>query len=191
MARFEPAYKITKKAEGGWANNPNDLGQETYAGISRKHNPTWPGWKIIDDFKKDHLLRVNEKIWNQELIAMVEDFYRDRFNQIRANEFKSQAIANLYFDFHVHSGANAIIQLQRAINDLSFPKLIVVDGMIGPETINAANALDLAILHDRYKQRRKEFLKDIILRNPSQEVFQAGWFARLEQFPDLLEKKKG
>lgn len=190
MAQFEPAYAITKKAEGGWVNHPNDLGLETYAGINRRDNADWEGWKIIDAFKLKRPLKVNETIWDQELIFLVEKFYRERFRKIRAGEINSQAIANLYFDFHVHSGRQAILELQRAVNDLAFPKQIAVDGLIGPETLNAVNSLEVGLLHDRYKQRRKEFLERLIINNPSQKVFEAGWFARLTQFPDLIEKKK-
>lgn len=187
MAQFKRAYEFTSEQEGGYANNPADRGGETYAGISRVHNPTWPGWRIVDRHKP---LNWNERIWDQELIGMVEGFYQDRFNRIKADQLNSQAIANLFFDFHVHSGGRAVLELQRAINDLSFPHLIAVDGIMGPQTINAANGLDVAKLHDRYKTRRKEFLTAIIENNPSQEVFRAGWLARIAQFPNLLEKKK-
>ncbi|RYD50653.1 MAG: hypothetical protein EOP52_13405, partial [Sphingobacteriales bacterium] len=35
MADFLTAYKRTAVAEGGYANDPDDLGGETYKGIAR------------------------------------------------------------------------------------------------------------------------------------------------------------
>lgn len=35
MAIFNSAFKITMGNEGGYANNPDDSGGETYAGIAR------------------------------------------------------------------------------------------------------------------------------------------------------------
>lgn len=57
MADFDKAYFRTCKFEGGYANDKNDSGGETYKGISRVHNPKWGGWKIIDSYKKKKIFR--------------------------------------------------------------------------------------------------------------------------------------
>ena len=44
MADFRLAYKKIEAAEGGYVNDPDDKGGETYKGISRKANPDWNGW---------------------------------------------------------------------------------------------------------------------------------------------------
>ena len=43
MANFDEAFALTMKSEGGYANNPNDTGGETYKGVSRKNHPKWNG----------------------------------------------------------------------------------------------------------------------------------------------------
>lgn len=48
MADFKTAYDITSGLEGGYVNDTNDLGQETYKGISRRFWPHWDGWQHID-----------------------------------------------------------------------------------------------------------------------------------------------
>lgn len=45
---FLKSYDILIKHEGGYVNDPDDKGGETYKGIARKFNPDWKGWKIID-----------------------------------------------------------------------------------------------------------------------------------------------
>ena len=54
MADFRLAYKKIEAAEGGYVNDPDDKGGETYKGISRKANPDWDGWISIDQIKKAH-----------------------------------------------------------------------------------------------------------------------------------------
>ena len=51
MANFDIEFDKLIFTEGGYVNDPDDAGGETYLGISRKHNPKWDGWKKIDSFK--------------------------------------------------------------------------------------------------------------------------------------------
>lgn len=51
MANFEIAYNLTAAAEGGYSNNPNDRGGETWRGIARKRHPMWIGWAIVDSIR--------------------------------------------------------------------------------------------------------------------------------------------
>ena len=52
MATFEDAYKKVVKVEGSYVCDSDDSGGETYKGISRRYNPKWEGWPIIDNYKK-------------------------------------------------------------------------------------------------------------------------------------------
>ena len=65
MAIFNLAYKKLEVAEGGYVNDPDDKGGETYKGISRKANPNWAGWISIDQIKKLILLLL--KVFLKEL----------------------------------------------------------------------------------------------------------------------------
>lgn len=55
MANFKIALDKVLSREGGYINDPDDKGGETYKGISRKYNPDWKGWRIIDNTKKNIL----------------------------------------------------------------------------------------------------------------------------------------
>lgn len=50
MANFITAFERVERWEGKniWTNIDGDSGEETWSGISRKANPTWTGWKILD-----------------------------------------------------------------------------------------------------------------------------------------------
>ena len=52
MANFNIEFEKLILAEGGYVNDSDDAGGETYLGISRKNNPNWSGWKLIDSIKK-------------------------------------------------------------------------------------------------------------------------------------------
>jgi type VI secretion system secreted protein VgrG len=38
---FLKAFNTTMTFEGGYANDPDDAGGETYMGISRRYHPDW------------------------------------------------------------------------------------------------------------------------------------------------------
>ena len=50
--------------EGGYVDDRDDRGGETYRGISRNNFPDWKGWKKIDGFKPVDavILRSSRKI---------------------------------------------------------------------------------------------------------------------------------
>ena len=60
MANFDIAFRRTISAEGGYVNDPNDKGGETYMGISRRAHPTSKIWTYID--KVDKKGKTNKQI---------------------------------------------------------------------------------------------------------------------------------
>ena len=113
MANFEIAYSRTAKFEGGYVNDPDDNGGETYAGISRKSNPDWQGWKIVDKYKsRSDFPKCLDKDAN--LKKQVMDLYRDRYwNPIWGDKIKNQKVANEIYDFGVNAGVSTSIKLQQ------------------------------------------------------------------------------
>jgi hypothetical protein len=55
-SNYKEAYKATCKFEGGYANDKNDTGGETYKGIARNYWPKWAGWKTVDASKVNGVL---------------------------------------------------------------------------------------------------------------------------------------
>lgn len=131
MAEFLVAYKKTAGNEGGYANVSNDTGGETYAGISRKWFPNWPGWKIVDKCKP---LKHNEKIKNTELESMVRQFYKMEFwNKVGGDFIGDQLTAERLYDFGVNAGqGRSITQIQEALG-------LPATGKITPALLEAIN----------------------------------------------------
>lgn len=120
MAEFIKAYKKLEIAEGGYSNNPNDKGGETYKGISRKYNPDWIGWYIVDDIKKHHPTTFKGILKaTPQLEKYVQELYKIKYwNVLSLDNFKSQAIAEQLFDTCVNCGrTNAINIVKKLVGE--------------------------------------------------------------------------
>ena len=117
MATFNDAYKILIKKEGGYVNDSDDSGGETYKGISRRYNLNWEGWKIIDTYKKKYygksLSRVLDK--DENLDKLVKDLYKNNYWDIfELDDIPSQGLAYQMFDTCVNCGSAAAIRFAQA-----------------------------------------------------------------------------
>ena len=105
---------------------------------------------------------------------------KNYWDKMKADEIKSQSIANLIVDWGWGSGpGTAAKKLQRILGT-------DVDGIIGPKTIAAINAQDPAELFKKIHNERKQHFESIVQRDPTQQVFLKGWLRRLDsiQFVD-------
>lgn len=171
MADFKISIGPVLRHEGGYANDPSDSGGETYAGISRVHNPAWPGWVAIDDAKP---LKQYAKVPAADPFVEVY-YYRHYWPVIQGDKIYDQRLAGFLFDWYVNSGAWAI----KAIQEITG---LQVDGVIGPKTLAAINAGDAGNLFDQLKKSRIAFVKNVVGRKPSQKKYLAGWLKRIGSF---------
>lgn len=192
MAKFEIAEEITGRFEGGYANNKADRGGETFAGIARNHWPKWEGWNIIDRYKDDYA-RSNKKLslatWvnnsakvrSEPIGLLISKFYKDNFwDVLKLDYLTDQQLANSVYDFAVNSGTyRASTTLQNAVNDTGLVKL-VVDGKIGPKTIESVNTLNPEVVYNKYNSRRESFYRSIAKGNQVQ--FLKSWLNRLKPY---------
>lgn len=180
MADFKKAFEITMGHEGGYVYDPTDAGGETYRGISRRYNPQWEGWELIDKTKPN--------ISHFDLDLFVRKFYRVSYWDVnRLDEF-SQEIANEMFDTGINMGVvRAAKFLQRALNYLNrngslFPDL-VDDGIIGSKTFSAmlriAHAKDGEVLLKIMNVLQGMHYLDYMKKSPTQEKYARGWFKRV------------
>lgn len=185
MADFKLAYKKTMGVEKGYANDPDDSGGETWAGISRKNWPSWPGWQIIDSFKNKPGFEVNLQA-STALENQVKSFFKQNFwDKMRLDEFNNQAIAEEMYDTGVNmSDTIAARFLQEALNATNRNQKeyadIDVDGVIGRGTVATVNqhpkpAQVLKLLNCQQGVRYMEICKS----RPSQEKFMNSWLSRV------------
>ena len=172
--------------EGLISNNKYDKGGYTYKGISRKYHPAWPGWKLVDD-----AISANsaDKLNNQQLNQLVQDFYRIEFwNKIKGDFLPNQDIANELFDTSINLGVTAASKiLQSTINLLNrnarlYPD-ISVDGIIGNQTLSMLNKCISVngpkLVYNVLNFYQAKHYIELMERNRTQELF-IGWFNRID-----------
>ncbi len=161
MAQKTALKAWVKKWEGGYSNHPNDLGHETNMGVTIATFRTFYG----ADRTVEELKNLTEEQWNY----IFDGFW----SPWKADQIKSQPIANICFDWGWASGAKtAIKQVQKLLG-------VAVDGIVGPKTLAAINAAEPRELFDKIKEARLAFVRDIVARNPSQARFSRGWTNRI------------
>ena len=183
------AYDAVQQHEGGYIDDPYDRGGETYAGISRRFHPYWPGWGQIDDMKKTSTPPKDWGMWHH-----VYSFFKDNYwDAIRGDEINTQEIANKLLDIAVNMGRRTAIEfLQRSLNLLNRNgeswEDLVEDGWIGRKTISVLNAVTsedpkhrdthcaLVLLNGHQIKRYMHIMR----RSPTQERFARGWLLRIK-----------
>ncbi len=142
------------KREGGYVDDPKDMGGETRFGISKRSYPD-----------------INIKELTVEEATNI--YLRDYWIPSKAEKLPEDLRAD-YFDAVVNHGqGNAVKILQKAINSTGSPK-IAVDGRIGRNTIRESNR----IKKSRFQAYRTLFYATIIQKNNTQERFWYGWWKR-------------
>lgn len=121
MATFNDAYDKLLINEGGYVDDPDDAGGETYKGISRKNNPTWGGWKIIDNLKRTNPNGFKKALdKNKTLQTKVRDLYKLKYwNIFELDDIPSQDIAEQMFDAAVNCGVQRAIIFAQCVLGMS------------------------------------------------------------------------
>ena len=113
MANFDIAFKRTVNSEGGYVNDPDDKGKETYMGISRVYHPQEVMWNVIDVAKKSHSGKVLNYVLKESSVVQnnVKSIYKKEYwDVIHLDEMPNQKLANEIFDDAVNRGVKAAIK---------------------------------------------------------------------------------
>lgn len=154
---WDRAFDLLMDLEGGYVNNCHDKGGETKYGISKKAYPT------ID-------------ISNLTIEKAKEIYKRDYWDRCKC-DYLPDALSVAVFDFAVNSGTKqAIKKLQEALG-------VKVDGIIGNQTLGAANRLPTRKVLEDYLWRRLLFL----IKLKDFKYFGEGWGNRVDRVRKFCE----
>jgi len=166
MATFIKALVYTLRHEGGWSNDPDDPGGATNCGIT------------LETAKKHGILTeaALKGITQAQITAIYKSDYW-RFDGIQ-----DQRVATKLFDMAVNMGrARAVRYLQSVLNEAGTN--LRIDGIYGPLTEAATNALSPRYLLAELCRISEEHYLALIERRPSLSKFRKGWLARAKAVP--------
>lgn len=177
MASCDVLIPFIRSWEGGWSDDPKDSGGATMCGITMATFTAWRTGIGLPRPTKDDLRHISDAEWR--------DIFLYRYwRPLRADEFWSQAVANMLVDWYWHSGIVAVRTLQRLVRTEE-------DGIIGIRTLAKLNARDPRELFTELRNARIKFLTDLAVRKPSQNRFLAGWLRRVNSIEyDTLRPNK-
>ena len=168
MAKLEGLLPFIEKWEGGYVNDPYDLGGATNMGV------TIGTWKTVG-YDKDGDGDIDED--DVRLITkedMAECVLRPHYwNRCRADEIKSQTVANIFVDWVWASGVAGIKGVQELVG-------VKVDGIVGDKTLAAINAASQRDLFLDIKRARVDYVERICVSRPANLRFRKGWLRRIE-----------
>lgn len=169
--------------EGGYVNDPDDPGGATNFGVTihtmRRLGLDLNGDGVIDAMDVRALTRAQA----------VDIFIRHYFERPRISALPEMLQPSV-FDMYVNAGSNAARILQRLLVQMGHD--IVVDGVIGPQTIRAAHAgagAAPAHIADAYGIARRDYYYALADRRPASRKYvrrrdggKGGWIVRAEEF---------
>ncbi|MEO1639154.1 MAG: holin-associated N-acetylmuramidase [Pseudomonadota bacterium] len=169
--------------EGGYVNDPDDPGGATKYGVTI-HTMRRLGLDLTGD---DQVTEADVRMLTRAHAVSI--FVEHYFRRPRIDQLPVPLQATV-FDMYVNSGANAVKILQRLLGEMRIS--VSVDGVIGPQTINAARlAMDAAPDHlaDAYGIARRNYYYDLATRRPASRKYarrrdegKGGWITRAEEF---------
>lgn len=143
--------------EGGFANHPQDPGGATMKGVTlATFRQVYGANKTVNDLKN-----ITDEQWH----TIFKKYYWDRW---KADQIKSQSIANLLVDFVWASGSHGITKVQELLG-------VKVDGIVGDKTLSALNSQCPTIIFDKIWKRRQQFIESL----KTYPTFGKGWMRRL------------
>ncbi len=172
MAEFIISFCKTIDNEGGYSNDPDDPGGETFKGIARKMNGKWDGWPIIDMLKLQPGFPTNADS-DPELREKVGMFYLNSFwNKIAGDEIQNQQIANSIFDFAVNAGVGTSAMLAQKVVGVN------ADGVIGCESLKAINSFNPDHFNAAFTVAKIDRYVSIVKKRPLSKKYFFGWVIR-------------
>ncbi len=176
MANFNAFFSTLLGFEGGFVDDPDDPGGATNKGITMKTFSGCARGVLGIEPALDNLKALTD----EQAGKIYKALYWDK---VRGDDITLQELANIVFDFYVNAGGHATKLLQSVMNEAGAH--IVVDGGIGPATIQALQDLDQRDVYRHYKQGRIDYYRGLAASQPSLAKFLNGWLNRVNAFPDL------
>lgn len=154
------------KFEGGFVNDPDDLGGATCKGITYKTYKLYKRRKGLHEPTVEDLKNLSD----EEFTEVLKTMYWDNCLGDRIN---SQSVANAIVDWAWNSGTvTAVKEVQRILG-------VEDDGIIGNITLSAINSRSPLPLFGAIQTARKFYIERICISRPANKKYYKGWMNRI------------
>lgn len=169
MADINVLVPLILKWEGGFVNDPDDLGGATNMGVTLATYRQYRKSRNLPAPTVDDLKNLSREEWTD----ILKTYYWDRW---QADRIRDQSIANILVDWVWASGVYGIRIPQQILD-------VTADGIVGKNTLAALHSYTpQAELFDRIKQARFEYINRICTSRPANQKFRKGWENRIRAF---------
>lgn len=172
MADFKKAFDLIMKNEGGYVNDPDDSGGETYKGIARNRNASWRGWVNVDLLKQKSGFPENLNNDTELQSAVMELYQINYWHKVQGEGVENQDIANSIFDFAVNAGVKVSSRLAQIVCRVKS------DGVIGKNTLSELNTVNAELFISKFALTKIARYTDICRRIPKNRKYFYGWINR-------------
>lgn len=174
-----PDYKLfvpfILRWEGGEVNDPVDRGGHTNMGITRSTFNTLSEMLLGKKPTTENFVIMTK----QDALKFIEYYWmKATWN----NRIKSQAVAEAMTSWFWGSGKYGIKQWQQMLRDRFGKKDILMDGIVGKQTVDYTNSIPEKKLLEVAIATREQTYRNIVSRYPEQSRFLRGWLNRLSDF---------
>lgn len=153
---FQNCLKFTLLSEGGWESNSHDPGGDTMEGITLTVYREW----------RNDPHTTAEQLHNISAADVSAIYQQNYWDKVQGDQLLSGVDLSV-FDMQVNAGSNSGKILQAIVG-------VVVDGVIGPVTIAATNAIDPVTLINQLALHQAAFYRSL----STFKYFGAGWINR-------------
>lgn len=165
MANSSKLVPFILQWEGGFVNDPDDLGGATNMGVTIG---TYEAYCRRKGYPRPTIERL-KNLTKDDWAEIFKTMYWDRW---KADDISSQPVANIVVDWVWASGVHGIKRPQKLLG-------VTADGLVGAKTIAAINAADPKKLFDAIKADRTKFIDEICKAHPKNEKYRRGWMNRI------------
>ena len=166
MADVNKLIPFILRWEGGFCNDPDDLGGATNKGVTFK---TYKKYCRVAG-KPIPSIGDLRRMSDEEFTDILKTMYWD---SCKGDLIESQSVANAIVDWAWHSGtATAVKEIQKELG-------LKADGIIGNITLSAINSQSPLPLFGRIKRKRISYIERICEKRPANMKFHEGWINRI------------
>jgi lysozyme family protein len=185
MANYNNFHSTVAFLEGGFQKKESDPGNfnskkelvGTNHGISAPVFEKWIGRVPTE---------IDMRSISKNTASLI--FKSNYWNRLGADYIKNQAIAETLVDHGINAGVYASGKIMQQVLNDNFGMNLVVDGALGPLTIEAINSVNPLILFQEFSEARIVFYKRI-----NNSFWEKGWLKRVQVIADKFSinlKKK-